>query len=176
MNSVRIYTDGSLTGKGEFLILGWAFVAIDKGKIVKISYGHIFKPPELIAMRNVASELEAVIKAIGWAVESYDKITIIHDYLGCSEWVNGNWLTSNKFTQAYSLAIQYVMKETTIKFKFVRGHFKNKNQTDNKFNDLADRYAKMGAKLGTKGKVKLTKKEEELLGDKTIRRQLISIQ
>lgn len=72
---------------------------------------------------------------------NFNNIEIYHDYIGISKWAFGLWKTNKEATRKYRDFIKSIMKSYSISFKHVKGH------SGNKYNELADKYAKEGINL-----------------------------
>lgn len=97
---LEIYVDGSHTVKrmGEY---GWGFVVYKDGKEIFADCG-LGTHEEAAAMRNVAGELSAAMRAIQWAQqEGLEEVRIHHDYQGLASWANNEWKAKNWMTQYY---------------------------------------------------------------------------
>lgn len=143
---IKLYTDGAIH-KGA---IGWGFIAIgNNGKtrnVLAMAHGMIDpnKPKELLAQRNVAGEMKAVLEALRWAETTGIKdVIVVHDYKGCSMWPLGKWRAKNKYTQLYANRVKKFMRDIGVGFEWVKGH------SGNIFNELADTLAKHGAKHGS---------------------------
>src|SRR5438046_9511183 len=103
MKIVEVYTDGTII-KG---IPGWCFAVVENDKVIHEA-GGILTNPELAAIRNIASELKAVMEAVRYAKKNNFKVIIWTDLQGNVKWVadllNPNkkpWKTNSKWTQLY---------------------------------------------------------------------------
>jgi len=133
---VELYTDGAVKNGN----IGWGFVAVKDEQIIFESCGMLSGPEELLAQRNVAGEMKAVLEAVSWADScGFTEICILYDYVGCYNWPLEFWSAGNEFTQAYAKFMKGKMKKLTIDWKHVKGH------SGNKWNDYADMLAKAGA-------------------------------
>lgn len=92
---------------------------------------------------NIIGEIEACKVAIDIALslpEKKKKIVIYHDLEGTAKWANGNFRAKNDYTKSYVKFIEEKSKDIDIEFIKVKGH------SGNKYNDLADEYAKYAIK------------------------------
>lgn len=100
--AVDIWVDGScIHNGGDNMQLGWGYL-IRKGnqELHRASGNDI--PAEARQHRNVAGEIQAVLKALDWCrSQGIPSATIYFDYQGLSEWVKGFWKAKTPFTQAY---------------------------------------------------------------------------
>lgn len=131
-----VYVDGSYDDSKKKY--SWAFAVYSGAKVIHTANG-IGKNDKAVFARNVAGELEATIEAVLWAEKhDVDIITIHHDYIGISEWANGNWKANNDVTQNYACFIKPYLK--WVNFKKVVGH------TGIEGNELADKLAREALK------------------------------
>lgn len=123
-----VYVDGSFKGANY----SWAFAVFLKEDEVYRDCG-AGTNPEAAAIRNVAGELAATMRAIQWADQQKISIIIHHDYIGIAAWATGEWKAKNTFTQAYVQFVRPYLQQ--IKFCKVAGH------SGVKGNELVDRLA-----------------------------------
>lgn len=118
----NIYTDGSfIQGKGY----AWAYMIKRYEDVICEEYG-VGTNTEAAAMRNIAGELSAVMRAVTDAYDrGYKEICICHDYLGVDCWARGSWKAKNKFTQYYAEFMNKKMDVMDIKFSHIKGHTGN---------------------------------------------------
>lgn len=132
---LEIYVDGSHTVKrmGEY---GWGFVVYQDGKEIFADCG-LGTHEEAAAMRNVAGELSAAMRAIQWAQqEGLKEVRIHHDYQGLASWANNEWKAKNWMTQYYR---DFVARQRqSMKIIFV----KEEAHSGVKGNERADQLAK----------------------------------
>lgn len=113
-----IYVDGTYRQADNRY--GWAFVVFAAGQVVHSASG-VGDNAAAAAIRNVAGELSATMRAVKWAEENNVKpVTIHHDYVGIAAWANGDWKTNNEFTRAYARFITTYLSWVT--FNKVPGH------------------------------------------------------
>jgi viroplasmin and RNaseH domain-containing protein len=113
-----IYVDGTFREKDN--IYGWAFVVYRDGEIVHTDCG-AGENEAAAAIRNVAGELAATMRAVKWACDNSAKpVTIHHDYVGIAAWAQGEWKTNNQFTLAYAKYIRPFLP--WVSFHKVPGH------------------------------------------------------
>jgi ribonuclease HI len=132
----EIYVDGSWMNGS----VGYGFVVLQENLKVHEGNGHI--PNRFTeGTRQVAGELFAVGKAIEWCKNNHiDEVTIFYDYMGVEMWARGLWKANLSLTRRYKTFVQNSGLKITWK--------KVKSHTGDKFNDMADDLAKMGAKKG----------------------------
>ena len=120
---VVAFVDGSYNSEVEKA--GFGTIIISKGGDKYISYKSFGKQfsEDLIALRNVAAELEGVKEAVEVAVSSNkSKVTIYYDYSGIEMWATKQWKANKKLTQSYVEFMQEKMKQIDIKFVKVPSH------------------------------------------------------
>ena len=139
-----IYTDGSYSGNfpdryaGSYLVYsGTKCIYKDAGCGTKA-----------VSMRNVAGELSAVMHAALWLKKNNCKGTIVYDYTGVYEWLNGNWKAKNEFTKAYTKFMMPYVTSGIVNFKLVKAH------NGDLGNHMADEYAKAALKAKKEWRIK----------------------
>ncbi len=126
-----IYVDG--TYRQNENRYGWAFVVYAGGRVVHTDSG-LGDNEAAAAIRNVAGELSATMRAVKWAQEQgAGPVTIHHDYTGIAAWASGDWKANNQFTQAYAAFIRPHL--SWVAFNKVAGHAGVEG------NELADKLA-----------------------------------
>jgi len=83
---IYLFTDGSNDNE----TVSWAWVAVCNNKKISEDRG----TGAYNKSRNVAGEIEAAVRAIKWFVATYpedQRVVIVHDYIGLSMWMNGQW-------------------------------------------------------------------------------------
>lgn len=99
------------------------------------------KDLELVALRNVAGEMSAAMRAVRDAIQNnMIKITLFYDYKGIRSWALGEWRRNNSYTQSYHEYMQQATTHISISFVKVPAH------RGVYYNEYADRLAKAGAK------------------------------
>lgn len=130
---VKAYVDGTFY-EGKY---GGGFVIIDPDeKILFQDCGIGSDNPELLALRNIAGEMSAAMRATLWIDYYVGRGVIVHDYTGLSKWVTGEWNTNNPYTRLYADFMKPFYTLDIISFEWVKGH------TDNRGNEIADRLAR----------------------------------
>lgn len=126
------YTDGSFLDN----VAGWGYVLIKNGLPFYNGFGKI---EDHFGMRNIASEIEAAVRAIKKAVEmGAVRIDIYHDYEGVGRWPDGDWKANREKTSEYSCFVNEMRKKLKIYFHKVKGH------SSTEMNDMADSLAAKG--------------------------------
>ncbi len=141
---VHVWVDGSCfpNSKGR-LNFGWAYVILDsKGELHRASGNDV--PAEARRHRNVAGEIQAVLRALEWCREhGIAKAAIHFDYQGLASWVEGTWKTRRAFTQAYAERVRAI--GITLTWHKVQAH------SGDVYNDLVDRLAREAARSAPGG-------------------------
>lgn len=122
---IHVYVDGCYVD-GEAT---WAFAVVINDQVTYSESGRITNQAAL-AIRNVAGELAAAMRATIWA--NGEPIVIVHDYDGTAAFVRGEFAPGNEFTKQYR---DFMKKYPNVIFKHVKGH------SGDRFNDLVDRMA-----------------------------------
>lgn len=102
-DTIHVWVDGSCLQNGNGrLNFGWAYLILDEGRELHRASGHDV-PAEARRHRNVAGEIQAVLRALEWCRAHGIAAAGIHfDYQGLASWVDGTWKTRTAFTQAYA--------------------------------------------------------------------------
>ncbi len=137
--SVDIWVDGAcIHNDGNNLQLGWAYLVLQKGQELHRDSGNDI-PVEARVHRNVAGEIQAVLKALEWCrARGISSATIYYDYQGLEEWVTGAWKAKTPFTQAYVAAVKGL--GMTLRWKKVLAH------SGERFNEIVDQLAREAAR------------------------------
>lgn len=137
INKIAIaYVDGSFNKDKKLCGSGIVFLndINDDKPITTVN----FPSEDEYNMWNIQGECEACIRAIEIAIlENYSEIHIYHDYQGISSWAKKEWKAKNDYTKGYVKRFDELSKKINIEFVKVKGHSKDK------WNDEADRLAKM---------------------------------
>jgi ribonuclease HI len=135
---IHAWVDGScLQQPNGSLLIGWAYLIIDKGKEIHREAGNEI-PEGAQQHRNVAGEIVAVLKAVSWCQsQGISLITVYHDYQGLASWSTGEWKTKTPLTQYYAHTIG--TSGLDIHWKKVKAHSGEPN------NELVDQLAKEAA-------------------------------
>ena len=125
----RVFVDGSYSSKNPD-VTGWGYMSEDRtvskdGKLTG----------DITSLHQVGGELKATMEAIcHFANQGEREITILHDYLGVSEWANGGWRTKNHYTHDYA---EYVK---SIRAKGIVINFEKIDAADNPADELARKH------------------------------------
>lgn len=126
---------------------GGGYVVFDPdGNIIWQDCGMGIDHPELNAMRNISGEMSAAMHATLWIDKFVGRGTIVHDYIGLSKWVTGEWNTQKQYTKMYADFMKPFYVLDIIKFKWVKGH------TGVLGNEIADRLASQSVRHKEKWK------------------------
>jgi len=127
------YVDGSFDEKTGRYSFGCVFFY--EGK--EYHFKKAFEPDELSSMRNVAGEIKGAGFIIYYCVNrGIKELELYYDYIGISQWYNGDWKANLYGTMKYQEFASQVKSEIDVRFHKVKSH------TNNKYNDLADQLAK----------------------------------
>ena len=128
---VKVYVDGTFLNG----MYAGGYVVMKGDKVLYQDCGIGTNDPELLAMRNISGEMIAAMRATSWIDEHVGRGTIVHDYIGLSKWVTGEWKANKKYTKMYAdyMSPFYVLE--IINFEWVKGH------TNVLGNEIADNLA-----------------------------------
>lgn len=143
LDYVKVYVDGTFYNN----MYGGGYVVMDpQDKIIYQDCGIGISDPELLGMRNISGEMTAAMRATSWVDTHVGRGIIVHDYIGLSKWVTGEWKTNKKYTQMYANYMKPFYTLDIIKFEWVKGH------TNVVGNEIADRLAKEAVKYNQQWK------------------------
>jgi ribonuclease HI len=112
--NLSVYVDGA----HEFGICAWAFVVMADDQVLHESSG---TTPDTYQARNVTAELHAVLEADRWLREQLStQATIISDYEGVREWMEGGWQADSRVARDYVTALKD--RRNFLSFRWVKGH------------------------------------------------------
>ena len=137
---IEVYVDGSF--REELRSIGYGVVFVKNDEPIFRDCGRV--PTNDLTERNVTGEIYATIRTIQMCIANgFNKIILCYDYQGLEKWATGSWKAKKPLTQRY---VEYYHHYTTekgldIKFKHTPSH------TGIKWNDEADRLAKLGCEL-----------------------------
>lgn len=136
-NGPIFYVDGSFNNRTNRA--GYGLVLLKDNKVIIKDLGTTH-PHEITSLQNVLGEIKGAIKATDIAIANdYKNITIVYDYFGIEKWAKGQWGAKNEVTKYYQKVMKERMKYIKINFQKVKSH------SNNKWNDEADRLAKIGS-------------------------------
>jgi ribonuclease HI len=128
---LKIYVDGSFVN--DVKAAGWAYVAVEDDKIVHEDFGII---QQCLESRNITGEVMASMMAIDWLVSTGRRAQLIHDYMGLSAWLTGDWKRETDIAKRYYVG--YHRHIHLIDFVKIKGH------QGNKWNEHVDKRAREG--------------------------------
>ncbi|MCH7614555.1 MAG: ribonuclease H family protein [Nitrospinae bacterium] len=139
--AVDIWVDGScIHNHREAMQLGWGYLIREGGRELHRASGNDI-PKEARQHRNVAGEIQAVLKALEWCGErGISSATIYFDYQGLEEWVKGYWKAKTPFTQAYVATVK--SHGMDLRWVKVLAH------SGEEFNEIVDQLARDAARAG----------------------------
>ena len=132
------YTDGSHVTDN----IGYGFLCLVNDKVIFKQFG----PAKQSKTLNIAGEIKAVLMAVRHAgISGYKKIKICHDYIGIRAWQNGEWRCKTKESAEYISCLHKMLDNFHIELDFekVTAH------TGNKYNEEADRLARLGTTVNS---------------------------
>lgn len=136
------YIDGSYNSKEE--IIGWGGLMVHNNRILETFFdGEIVKDNSMEQnSRNIKGEINAVKEAIHIAHwHQLKEIAIGYDYNGLKYWALGEWKTNLPLTKEYREFMEQELKHIKIHWIKIKSH------TGHEYNEMADIYAKKGARL-----------------------------
>ena len=134
------YVDGSYEDSLKKYAFGCVFLLPD-GRVFT-QYGNGDNEQSL-RHRNVTGEMLGAMYALMTAIKNgFRGVELRYDYEGIEKWVTGEWKSKTELTQKYAAAMREWSQSIEIKFTKVAAH------TNVKFNELADKTAKLGLTEG----------------------------
>jgi ribonuclease HI len=131
---IKAYVDGSYEHSLRAYGSG---VVILKGEKIQETFSVRGDDKNLVAMRNVAGEIEASKIAMKYCIDNDIKDLILYfDYEGIEKWCSGVWKANKEGTIKYKKYYDSIKNKLNVKFIKVKAH------SGNKYNDLADELAK----------------------------------
>ena len=137
---VEIWVDGSCihNGGGDDMQLGWAYLIRKENQELHRANGNDI-PLEALQHRNVAGEIQAVLKALAWCdAQGINSATIYFDYQGLQEWVIGAWEAKTLYTRTYVKAVKAYGMD--LRWEKVLAH------SGEMFNEIVDEMAREAAR------------------------------
>lgn len=136
-----LYTDGSYNKGLGIYGCGMVLLDMDGVEITRRNKSGI--PSEGQNGWNINGEVAAAMMGIKLAIDlGYKNIKVYHDYEGVGKWPDNLWKANKPYTKDYAETIKnWRNSGVNIQFFHVKGH------NGNKWNEIADQQAKIGAKL-----------------------------
>ena len=137
-DNIHVWVDGSCLPNGNGrLHFGWAYVILDGERELHRASGNDV-PVTARRHRNVAGEIQAVLRGLEWCRDHGMTTAAIHfDYQGLASWVDGTWKTKTPFTRSYAERVRSM--EMTLTWHKVQAH------SGAPYNELVDRLAREAA-------------------------------
>lgn len=136
---LHVFTDGNSQG-GVGVVVAWMpDETSDEPEVVAeiaTSVGHVFyggaipglDDDEAVSValeqsRNILAELGGLYLAL-WQAPEKSQLSIVHDYKGVAEWMEGRWKTSDSVHEAVISACHRLVESKDLDLKFVwqKGH------------------------------------------------------
>jgi ribonuclease HI len=128
------YVDGAATEAG----IGFGVVIVQAGGVVFETHGRV-EDADLLGMRQVGGELQAVHAALQWCLDNGVAAVAIHyDFAGIEKWATGEWQPNRPATRAYADYVRGL--PITIEWHKVVAH------SGDRWNERADQLARQGAR------------------------------
>lgn len=138
--SLLAYVDGSYDDALQKYAFGCVFILPD-GRIFT-EYGNGDNAQSL-QHRNVTGEMLGAMYAVKFAMlNGFTGLELRYDYQGIEKWVTGEWRARTELTGKYAAAMREWARSIEIRFTKVTAH------TNVYYNDLADKMAKTGLRMG----------------------------
>lgn len=155
------YVDGSYDDSLKKYAFGCVFLLPD-GRIF-VEYGN-GDNAQSIQHRNVTGEMLGAMYAVKFAMlNGFSGLEIRYDYEGIEKWVTGEWRAKTELTGKYAASMREWARSVEIRFTKVAAH------TNVYYNELADKMAKTGLRMGTGvPKVRRLEDMEEYHGTDTV--------
>ncbi|MFL0246614.1 viroplasmin family protein [Candidatus Clostridium stratigraminis] len=148
LDCIHAYVDGSYneaTGKYSYGLI------ITKGEVVQYAEAGSAIDDSEKALRQIAGELKASVRAVEYAACNSEKdIVIFHDYEGIYHHAVGTWERKEESSKNYYETINNIKSRNNINIIFV----KVDSHTGDLNNEIADELAKYAAGLNSTGVVK----------------------
>ena len=137
--SVKAFVDGSYNSQDN--IVGYGVVLIEDDEPVIKNFG-TYTHPDMQKTQQLYGELKAAMEAVELAyANGYNELTIVHDYNGIEYLATGYFEAGTPITQNYKKFMDFYMDKLEIQFEKVKSH------SGDKYNDMADKLAKMAARV-----------------------------
>lgn len=134
-----IFTDGSYSDELKKYSFGVYIQTIENNELKEYEFFDSYNNEKYLNTRNVAGEIFGVIKALEWAISNNkNKVKFYYDYEGIEKWAIGKWETKSDIASLYfDIFNKNKLFFDAIEFQKVKSH------SNIKFNDKADRLAKL---------------------------------
>lgn len=133
------FVDGSYNVHTDTVGYGMVLVKNDKVQIRDLGS---FRNINFNESKNVFGEIRGALKAVEIAIANgFKEINIVYDYIGIFKFATGEWKAKAEVTKDYQDAMSRYRKLININFVKVKAH------SGNKYNEIADKLAKMGSRL-----------------------------
>lgn len=137
---LSVYVDGSYSKSQKRS--GYGCVFVENEKIIHKISKEVKVEEDLW---NVSAEIEGVLGAVEWSIQNgYKNLTIYHDYIGLSHWMDGTWKAKKNTTRQYVDKMNKLSANIKLKFIKVKAH------SNDLLNDLADELAKQAISYDNK--------------------------
>ena len=148
-NTPIIYVDGSYKDDQ----IGYGLVYTKDGNEIFRDCGRVVLNSSIITdlkidnnggedPRNVAGEIYGAIRAIQLGIANGDKEVVIgYDYKGIECWITKSWTPKSSYSKRYVSYVESLKDKISIKFVYTKAH------NGHKFNEIADKLAKLGTTL-----------------------------
>lgn len=134
-NMIEAYVDGSY--EHSIKTYGSGVVILKDNKIEK-TYSIKGDDKLLVDMRNVAGEIEAAKIAMEYCLDNnIEYLRLYFDYEGIEKWCTGVWKANKEGTIKYKKFYDSIKSNLNVEFIKVKAH------SGNKYNEEADRLAKL---------------------------------
>lgn len=136
------YIDGSYNSKNN--IIGWGGVLVYNNKLIDYFFDGEEYSEKCLEQnsRNIKGEINAVKEAINLSKwHDLKEFAIGYDYNGLKYWALGEWKTNIPLTKEFKEWFQRETKDLKVHWIKIKSH------TGHKYNEMADKFAKRGAKL-----------------------------
>lgn len=99
--TIELWVDGACVQRPDGLKFGWAYVIQRDGQELTRHASHVVEP-HMVAHRNVAAELQAVIHGLEQCrLMGHAAVTVFYDYTGLELWARGRWKANTQTTREY---------------------------------------------------------------------------
>lgn len=138
------FVDGSYNINTD--TVGYGLVLVKNNEIQFKDLGS-FRKINFNESKSVFGELRGALKAVELAIANdFKDICIVYDYIGISKFATKEWKAKAGVTRDYQTAMNRYRNLIDIKFQKVKSHALE-SDGGSRFNEIADKLAKMGSKL-----------------------------